>query len=471
MKLELPKTLFTSFKLGFGLVGCLAFTLSACTNSGERAATAQGLSNSSDWEAVCLGHLILDLPKETVIGATHTKIGAPAKFEGIGGGGDFWGKLRYDSMEVAETYPNTIEGFEPLIAQAVGKVVTPKELTLEIKAMREEVREWEEIVARSNSDVQRSILRKKRAAIDDFVLATRVSGVAKLNDPNAFAVREHKNFVVGFRDAADSRIRFFTGELSSLEPLSPKAAAIELDQLRKKYQARAPSKIPSSPGFCTAFGFINEPSGPAGAFEFRVPFQLKQYPNLLFYLEMAPGEPVEPRDSKGIFNKNSVYAMMTPSGAKKRHGPSSVRILGMHGTKIAREYGPICSKEGDCTPADRAYDFQAELPGEEGRADRPRLTLHMSALHANVPEKSTTQEKSGVWRSKADLGSPALKGHTPPSFEVGREIFEHVLNSIRVRPGAFANNEKSALRKINTSPSATGGNLVQGPSQPSMIGC
>lgn len=99
----------------------------------------------------------MELPKQTIIGATPTKIGAPAKFEGIGGGGDFWGKLRYDSMEVAETYPNTIEGFEPLIAQAVGKVATPKELTLEIKAMREEVREWEEIVARSNSDVQQSM--------------------------------------------------------------------------------------------------------------------------------------------------------------------------------------------------------------------------------------------------------------------------------------------------------------------------
>lgn len=420
----------------------------ACSN--EHSTVAKNKAPTEGWEAICIGHLTMELPKQTIIGATPTKIGAPAKFEGIAGGGDFWGKLRYDSMEVTETYPDTINGFEPLIAQAVGGAVTPEELALQTKAMREEIRTWEGKVSKSGSDFQRGILKKKQTAFDDFVLAIRVSGVAKLNDPNAFAVREHKNFVVGFRDAADSRIRFFTGELSSLEPLSPIAAAIELDQLRKKYQARSPSKIPSSPGFCTAFGFINEPSGPAGAFEFRVPFQLKQYPNLLFYLEMAPGEPVEPRDSKGTFNKNSVYAMMTPSGVKEHHGPRSVKILGMHGTKIAREYGPICSKDGDCTPADRAYDFQADLPGEEGRADRPRLTLHMSALHANVPEKSTTQEQSGVWRSKADLGSPALKGHTPPSFEVGREIFEHVLNSIRVRPGAFANSEKPTPPKVNT---------------------
>jgi hypothetical protein len=32
---------------------------------------------------------------------------------------------------------------------------------------------------------------------------------------------------------------------------------------------------------------------------------------------------------------------------------------------------------------------------------------------------------------------PALKGHVPPPYKVGREIFDQVLRSIRVRPGAI----------------------------------
>lgn len=418
----------------------LTLTLSACTNGVEPSGALAEQVNRSDWETVCLGHLTMQLPAHTTFGAHPVELGSVAKLEGIGNG-DFGGWLRYGGMEVTESTPNPAKGLRTVQTQAIAKIPTSEEYELSIKARRDEVRNWQENVAESNDDIARSVLRDKQAALANSITASRVSGEAKVNGLNEFAIRRNNEFIVGFRDDVDSRIRVFSGQLTSLEPANPKAAALQLQQLRKQYQVRLPSTIPSSPGFCTAFGFLNEPSQPVKEFEFRLPIQLSQYPNLVFYIEMTPGQLVNPNESKGIFDKNAVYAMMTPSGVKKRHGPHSVKILGMHGTKIAREYGPICSKEGGCAPADRAYAFQAELPGEEGRADRPRLTLHMSALYANVPEKSETSKEPRRWSAEAELANPALTGHTPPPFEVGKAIFERVLNSIHVRPGAFAISE------------------------------
>ncbi|WP_154668028.1 T6SS immunity protein Tli4 family protein [Pseudoduganella violaceinigra] len=379
----------------------------------------------------------MDVPSQVILGATPLKFDSAFQIEGIGGG-DFWGELRYGGLNILESYPSDNAGFKQLKNEVNGKVSTPEEYRLSISSHREEVAHWRERVRKEpHSEFQKGILKDEEAALNELIAGARVSGVAKLNDSKSFAIRSEKSFIGGFRDDLDKRVRVFDGPLTTLEPGSPKAAENELQRIRRQYVTRPPNSIPHSPGFCTGFGFINEPAGPQSRFTVRIPFQLKQQPNLLFYVAITPAENIDPKDRIKLPRTSAVYAMTNQTGMTHRHGPHAVKILGMPGQMTAHEYGPICSTSTDCVPAEQAYDMEAEVLGEEGRADRPHLVLHMSAVLSDEYKSKLAPVSGNDNSNKPD--HPALRGQVPPPYKVGREIFEQVLQSIRIRPGAFAN--------------------------------
>jgi hypothetical protein len=353
--------------------------------------------------------------------------------------------VRYGDLDILESKAANSAGFKQFQNEVRGKVSTPEEYRLAIKSRREEVAHWRERVRKEPaSEFQKGILKDEEAALNELIDDARVSGVAKLDDANAFAVRRSKSFIAGFRHNLDNRVRTFDGPLTELEPSSPKAAEFELQRIRKQYEPRLPNTIPSVPGFCTGFGFINESAQPQSRFTFRIPFQLKQQPNLLFYLVMTPAENIAPKDRKKLGRTNAVYAMMNPTGMTHRHGPHAVKILDMEGQMTAHEYGPICSSSTECVPAGLAYDIEAEVSGEKGRADRPHLVLHMSAVLSDEYKSKLAPKEGGGKRNKPD--HPALRGKVPPPYAVGRGIFEQVLKSIRIRPGAFVGSTNSISR-------------------------
>jgi hypothetical protein len=122
-------------------------------------------------------------------------------------------------------------------------------------------------------------------------------------------------------------------------------------------------------------------------------------------------------------------------GVKGNYGPLAVNILGTPGRSVGFEYGPNCSRTS-CRPVDQAYEFEAETFGELGRPDQPNLTLYMiAAASDDYKLKRTPQPDEPSYNTPS---RPALSGHVPPPFEEGTKIFEQVLGSIRLRPGAIA---------------------------------
>jgi hypothetical protein len=203
--------------------------------------------------------------------------------------------------------------------------------------------------------------------------------------------------------------------------------------MRKTYHPRAPTDIPATPGFCTYYGFIDEPRQAEMNVHMRVPIQIKQYPNLILALEMEPANSDGPRDIQKLPSMDTAHNALDKIGVKRTHGPKALQILGTPGRSYAQEYGDNCSSTS-CRPADQAYDMEARTFGNPDRADQPQLLLHMTAATSDDYKLKRPAEPKGY--NVPDR--PALSGHVPPPFEVGRDIFDQVLRSIRLRPGAIA---------------------------------
>jgi hypothetical protein len=240
-------------------------------------------------------------------------------------------------------------------------------------------------------------------------------------------------YTLGFLDAHDQRVRTFSSDRITSKIDSVEGAAEEYRRMRESYHVRAPTDIPTTPGFCTYYGFINEPKQAEADVHMRVPIQIKQYPNLILALEMEPANPDGPRDIQKLPSMDTAHNALDKIGVKRTHGPKAVQILGTPGRSYAQEYGDNCSSTS-CRPADQAYDMEARTFGNPDRADQPQLLLHMTAATSDDYKLKRPAEPKGY--NVPDR--PALSGHVPPPFEVGQEIFTQVLRSIRVRPGAIA---------------------------------
>ncbi|MES2318390.1 MAG: hypothetical protein V4631_12955 [Pseudomonadota bacterium] len=432
MKLISSKRLYPKFH-----VPVLAFVilLSSCSKASEPP-TKTTYVTPSGWQTICLDRFLIDLPVSVEMAATKEKFKGAYGFDGIhdiGGNGLRWGKVA-----IGETFPSSPVGYRRVYDDANARQTSEERY-------REWFREQEATIQEDAKDAQsgtpeeiiaaKSRLEKKKKSLEASRYSHKVSGKAILSENQAFAFRRGFEFSVGYLDQGDRRIRTFEGAISQRQIESPDAAAFEYRRFMSIYHRRAPTEIPRSPGFCTAFGLIDEAAGPESDTSLEIPFRSAKYPNLIFRLVVVPADlSVE----KNIQEMPSMYAEQADLhlvGILEHYGPVASSILGSPGRTVGFTYGPNCSKSS-CRPADQVYEIEAETFGVPQRPDRPHLKLHMVA--ATSDDYKLKRPLSPGEPSYNTPSRPALSGHVPPPFEEGKKIFEQVLRSIRLRPGAIA---------------------------------
>ena len=430
--------------LGLGLI--FSVPLAGCQESKRNSNETEA---RKDWETVCIGRLLLSLPQSTHFAEGTLQSDAIYTFQGIANT-KAWGEVNIGDTSLSETFPTSNSNLKVVMDSGKADLRPAEYHKRAIENAKEDVAEWRKLAAAAKSPEaalqNQEILAEKEVLLKTLIYRSQVTGVATTIEKSEFAIRTTGDrYSVGYWDSMDQRIRTFQGPLINLSPENPEAAARELRRWQAVYRSRLPTEIPATPGFCTSFGFIAESNGPTAEAQAKVAFRLKKHPNLLFFLSMKPST------AKGSFSILDLpdlaidKAQLDLIGIKARHGADEIQILGSPGRVYAQEYGPNCASKDDCRPADQAYEIHAETFGQAGRLDRPHLTLYMVA--ANSDEYKAKRKALPNNPSYNTPERPALKGHVPPPYKVGREIFDQVLSSIRIRPGAVAVDEKQASKK------------------------
>jgi hypothetical protein len=392
------------------------------------------------WSTFCMGRLLVSLPPSAELAAGEVKFNDAYGFAGIENV-QTWGRSRWGNAEFSESVPTDSARLQKVFSEAKAGLRSGDSNKHAILEARKDVDRWRGKVAKSepgkSAELFKEILASKEQLLKELTTESTAVGVATSVSNVEFAVRPYDSeFAVGFWDPKDQRIRTVKGELQSLEPKGPDAAANELRRWRTIYTARIPSEIPAKPGFCSSFGFFDESKEIDAKAKAKIPFRLKEHPNLLFFLSTEPASEDGPANILDLPDMAIGRAQLDLIGVKARHGADKVKILGSPGRVYAQEYGPNCASKDDCRPADQAYEIHAETFGEAGRLDRPHLILYMVAATSDE-YKAKRKPVPGNPRYNTPE-RPALKGHVPPPYKVGREIFDQVLRSIRIRPGAIS---------------------------------
>lgn len=419
-----PRKMFSSLALLIFLAGC-----SKASDSVTPYTTPAG------WNTICLDRILIDAPSTVEMAAAAAKSESVYAFDGIediGGGALRWGKVG-----ILETVPTDAAGYETVHQGARPIRVTLAQYKAAAAEHKKVIQSWVERTKSGTSNeiaTAQRIVEKEKKDFEADQFGFNVSGEAELPEKFAFATRRDNDFALGYLDATDQRVRMFKGALSHPELESPKAAAEEYRRFRRIYHARLPTAIPVTPGYCTSFGLIDEPDGPEMDIELKLPFRLQKYPNLIFTLALGPADPDSPRNIQELPNMDAHNAKLDLIGVKGSYGPIKETILGTPGRSYGQEYGPNCSATS-CRPPDQAYDIEAETFGVPGRVDQPHLILHMTAATSDDYKLKRPFILNEPSYNKPDR--PALSGHVPPPFKEGQKIFEQVLRSIRLRPGAI----------------------------------
>jgi hypothetical protein len=420
---------------GYCLIASAVFLLSCSKNGQSQERYATDYARPADWKTVCIGRFLIDLPQSAQLGATDTKYKAIYGFKGINTG-NAGGRLHYGDVQIRETIPATKADLERIHMAARAEAGSPEVYKKLLRARQEDVKYILDRMASSSAEEAggyKNELQDRKDAVAEVIFNSKTSGEAKIGDPNGFAVRFGSAYGLGFFDPRDQRIRTFRTESFASKKDTVDVVAEEYRRIHESYHTRSPTDIPTTPGFCTYYGFIDEPVQAEANVQMRVPIQIKQYPNLILSLDIEPTEPDAPKSIQKFPNMDAGRNVLDKIGVKRTHGPKAEQILGTPGRSYAQEYGDNCSSTS-CRPADQAYDMEARTFGEAGRVDRPRLILHMTAAASDDYKLKRPAEPKGY--NVPDR--PSLSGHVPPPFEVGQEIFTQVLRSIRVRPGAIA---------------------------------
>jgi hypothetical protein len=435
-----------------GLVVTLALALTSCSNASERQEAKPAALHITPygWQSICLGRFLIDLPGPIQMGAIEEKYNSTYGFDGvndIGTKGVSWGKVT-----LAETPPTTLKVYRDEFydgasaKRKIGDVY--KSWYADRFREREEAIRYETKRAQSGTPddmaVGKEMVEDKKNLLKAARYSFKVSGKAKLEEPHAFAFRRGNEYSAGYLDEVDKRVRVLEGVITRPQLESPEAAAFEYFSFRRIYHRRAPTDIPITPGFCTPFGLIDEAAGPEPDTLLEIPFRSLKYPNLIFRLSVAPADPDGKRNIQKQPNMDADRAPLHVIGVKGSYGPVAVNILGTPGRSVGFEYGPNCSRTS-CRPMDQAYEFEAQTFGEPGRPDQPNLTLYMIAATSDDYKLKRTPEPGNPGFNTPSR--PALSGHVPPTFNEGVNIFEQVLRSIRLRPGAIAAPEAAAQQQ------------------------
>jgi hypothetical protein len=387
------------------------------------------------WQTVCLDRFLIDLPAPIDMGATKAEY---HRVYGFGGINDLGGKgLRWGKVRIQESVPTSEEGYGDVREGAGSVISSPEQFLAAFRSREEEVRHWTKRVHDAPPGEiasAKEMLADAERELRESHYGLKVTGKAKIAEVYAFAYRSGNDFSLGYLDSVDRRVRMFEGKISHLDVQSPEAPASEFRRFQQIFHRRMPTDIPTAPGYCTAHGFIDEATQTERDTTMEIPFRSSKYPNLIFHLTVAPADAVAGKSMQSLPNMNADKADLHLVGITKRYGPLAEKMLGTPGRSVGYEYGPNCSKTS-CRPPDQAYEMEAETFGTPGRPDQPNLILHMIAATSDDYKLKLPAVPGNDSYNKPSR--PSLSGHVPPPFEEGKKIFEQVLRSIRLRPGAI----------------------------------
>ena len=415
------------------ILNFLFFLIFSLTNS-------HGKANGSGIlvQPVCLDRFLLNLPSPVEVSAADASYKTAYGFAGMEFGAH--GPV-YAGNRIVETVPAGRQEYIDIYRGARKNLISTKGYNESIVRVKEKYERWIAEIktgGASRSDElkeMQEIFHKKKSGLE---FARNVSGEIKYPNETSFAIRRENEFTIGYLDSIDNRIRTVEGVFSEDAVQSSAAAAQEFSKFKEIYKRRNPSEIPSTAGFCTNYGFISEKEKPENLVTTETLFRSQKYPNLIFKIFIEPAYKRVKQNIQDLPNMDAGNAKLDLKGIKKVHGPTPVQILGAPGRIVSQEYGDNCSRES-CRPPDQIYDFEAETFGESGRPDRPHVVLHMMAVTSDDYRLKLPAMQGDPTYNKPT--KPGLSGKVPPPFTAGKEIFEQVLQSLRLRPGAIAGSD------------------------------
>ncbi|WP_152987587.1 hypothetical protein [Aquabacterium parvum] len=403
--------------------------MTACGQS--NANKAAPYVKSPDWSSVCLGTIVVDLPKQIEVadsGMDHQSgYGFDEKFRGAATGNQSVGNIGYQ-----ETAPATLKDLQSIKGSAKFKLIDRR------------IIHWPD---KSDPELQKF---KKH------------TGEVPLKDPQAYAFRMYGAFDLGYLDPADQRIRLFDGGVPGDKPKEVYTVTEHqafYQHLRTKfYRARAPEELPTEPGVCTPFGLFRQLEGqPIPRFNVEVPLRSLKHPSLVFFVRVQTPHEGAPKNIKDLPDPNSVtlddlkslkgmegiLLLANLAGIKQAVGPEPVAIAGQPGRLLAREYhhdGGLAHNGGG---PGAAYEMQADVVGVQGRPDMPAMTIRMAAM---LPDKEPYPPPTKQWNSTKQRfemvpfkpARPGIRGIQPPPFEEGLAYFRQVLASVRPADAVLA---------------------------------
>lgn len=200
------------------------------------------------------------------------------------------------------------------------------------------------------------------------------------------------------------------------------AAVIRLENTIQKFIHRAENELPPQDGFCVQNGFIagqmNAANGDFVQESTAARFQFKSHPD--FYIEVSTdslrGEAEEnllTRWSKAQGSLVGMFATQMASVQKLRMGAHPV------GSLKGEEVLLSLPAEG----GGRLHQFTWEVPGKPGLVMEPKIQI--------VMESGLNPTPNGPRKIQASL-----------SNETAMELFDEIVNSIRLRPITDANGDK-----------------------------
>ena len=110
---------------------------------------------------------------------------------------------------------------------------------------------------------------------------------------------------------------------------------------------------------------------------------------------------------------------------------------------FGREYGVLCYNKDQCESPSEAYVVVAQTFGQPGEVYRPAIKLTMSGA---LPD----DERNAIGKSHS---RPAIAGTQPPPLDEAMKVFNGVVRSIRLRPGAVLSTAGSPYAQQRTASS------------------
>ena len=428
------------------LVLLTLFSMTACGQS--NANKAAPYVTPPGWSSVCLGTMVVDLPKQIEVadsGMEHRSgYGFDEQFRGAATGNQSVGSIGYQ-----ETAPATLEDLRSIKGTAKFMLIDRP------------------IIGWLN-----------RLGDPEFEKFKEHSGEVPLNDKQAYVYKKYRTYEIGYLDPADRRIRLFDGQLPGDKPKEEYTVADHqafYQHLRTNlYRARAPEDLPTEPGVCTPFGLFRQQAGePIPSFDVEVPLRSLKYPSLVFFVRVKTPHEDAPKDIKDLPDPNNVtmndlkslkgmegiLLLANLMGIKQTVGPEPVAIAGQPGRVLAREYhhdGGLAHNGGG---PGAAYEMQADVVGVQGRPDMPAMTIRMAAM---LPDKEPYPEPTRQWnpdKRRFEMvpfkpARPGIRGIQPPPFEEGLAYFRQVLASVRPAEAVLASVSGTAAQENSAKASA-----------------